>query len=154
LAPVGFFGSYVFDGTDWHGFDPDSGEAPDVVAPWLSVDIHDSDFAVVRYAPPGPGSGTAYIGYTPRAYFEDESASAPTDVPREAAGLASWLVRQQGRSDEAGLRELVASFLADDSPDDLDDAGLEDDAEVFVEVKVSRFLKAVAVPVPGELPRA
>jgi hypothetical protein len=152
---VGFFGSYVFDSTTWHGFDPDRDETPDIVAPWLSVNIHDSDFAIVRYEPPGPGTGTAYLGCTPRAYFEDESASAPTDVAREARGLALWLVRQQGRADEAELRELVASFLADDSPEDLDDdAGFEDDADIFVEVKVSRFLAAVAVPVPEGLPRA
>jgi hypothetical protein len=151
---VGFFGLYVFDGTAWHSFDPGSGETPDIVAPWLSVNIHDSDFAEVRYEPPGPGSGTAYLGFTPRAYFQDDSASAPTDVSREAEGLAVWLVRQQGRTDEAALQELVASFLADDSPEDLDDAGLEDDADIFVEVKVSKFLTAVGVPAPDDLPGA
>jgi hypothetical protein len=118
--------------------------------PWLSVYIHDSDIATVRYEPAGPGSGTAYLGYTPRTYFDDESASAPADVLREAEGLAFWLARQQGRSDEAELRELIASFLAGDireqHDDDLDDAG------IFVEVKVSRFLNAVGLPVPRELP--
>jgi hypothetical protein len=50
------------------------------------------------YEPAGPGSGTAYLGYTPRTYVDDESASAPADVLREAEGLASWLARQHGRS--------------------------------------------------------
>ena len=67
-------------------------------APWLSVDIYDSDFATVRYEPPGPGSGTAYLGNTPRTYFGNESASASTDVLREADGLASWLAQQQEKS--------------------------------------------------------
>jgi hypothetical protein len=153
---VGFFGGYVFDGSSWHGFDPDSPQAPDIAAPWLSVDIYDSDFAVLRYEPTGPGSGTAYLGFTPRTYFEDESASAPTDVLREAEGLASWLAQQQGRSDETELRELIASFLADDIQeqqlDDDADVGDLDDADIFVEVKVSEFLKAVRLPVPDELP--
>jgi hypothetical protein len=148
--PKGFFGRYIFDGSTWHGFDPDSGQRPDLATPWLSVYIHDSDIATVRYEPAGPGSGTAYLGYTPRTYFDDESASAPADVLREAEGLAFWLARQQGRSDEAELRELIASFLAGDireqHDDDLDDAG------IFVEVKVSRFLNAVGLPVPRELP--
>jgi hypothetical protein len=115
---VGFFGSYVFDGSTWHGFDPDSDRWPDIAAPWLSVSIHDSDFAAVRYEPVGLGSGIAYLGCTPRAYLGDESASAPAGVFREAGGLASWLARQQGRSDEAGLRDLIASFLAGDVPEE------------------------------------
>lgn len=157
--PVGFFGSYVFDGSTWHRFDPDSDRWPDIAAPWLSVSIHDSDIATVRYEPGGPGSGTAYLGSTPRVYFGDESASAPADMLREAEGLASWLARQQGRRDEIDLRDLIASFLADDIPEqrlhvDTDvvaDAGDLDDAEIFVEVKVSRFLRAVGLPVPHEL---
>jgi hypothetical protein len=153
---VGFFGSYVFDGNAWHGYDPDSGQMPDIAGPWLSVDIHDSDIATVRYEPPGPGSGTAYLGFTPMVYFGSESALAPTDVRREAGGLAFWLARQQGRSDEPELRQLIASFLAEDFAgpqagpgDDADDL---DEAHIFVEIKVSELLKAVGLPVPDELP--
>jgi hypothetical protein len=161
LASVGFFGGYVFDGSTWCGLDPDSSQALELAAPWLSVDIYDSDIATVRYEPAGPGSGIAYLGCTPRTYFEDDSASAPTDVLREAEGLAFWLARQQGRGDEAELRELIASFLADDIQEqqlDDDDSGFEDDAddldnaEIFVEVKAARFLQAVGLPVPHELP--
>jgi len=152
LTSVGFFGSYVFDGNAWHGYDPDSDQIPDVASPWLSVDIHDSDIATVRYEPAGPGSGTAYLGFTPRMYFGSESALAPTDVHREAEGLASWLARQQGRSD----RQLIASFLAEDireqPPDPEDDADDLDDAGIFVEIKVSEFLKTMGLPVPDELP--
>ena len=157
---MGFFGGYVFDGTTWHGFDLDSDHRLDIAAPWLSVYIHDSDIATVRYQPHGPGSGTAYLGYTPRTYFDDESASEPADVFREAEGLALWLIRQRDRNDAVELRELIAPFLAGDfreqqsgehadgaeNADDLDDAG------IFVEVKVSRFLTAAGLPVPHELP--
>lgn len=157
---MGFFGGYVFDGSTWRGFDPDSGQWPDIAAPWLSVYVYDSDIATVRYEPGGPGFGIAYLGHTPRVYFGDESASAPADVLREAEGLAFWLARQQGRSDEAELRELIASFLADDIPEQQipdhasagTDAGDLDDAGIFVEIKVSRFLAAVGLLVPSELP--
>ena len=81
---MGFFGGYVFDGSTWREFDPDSDQWPDIAAPWLSVYIHDSDIATVRYEPGGPGSGIAYLGHTPRVYFGDESASAPAEVLREA----------------------------------------------------------------------
>jgi hypothetical protein len=159
-APGGFFGGYVFDGSTWRGFDPDSGQWPDIAAPWLSVYVHDSGIATVRYEPGGPGSGIAYLGRTPRVYFGDESASAPAGVLREAEGLAFWLARQQGRSDEAELRDLIASFLAGDIPEqqihDHASAGTDpgdlDDPGVFVEIKVSRFLAAVGLPVPPELP--
>lgn len=158
---MGFFGGYIFDGSSWQDFDPNSGQASASAVGWLSIYIYDSDIAEVRYKPTGPGSGTAYLGYTPRAYYEDESASAPADVAREAAGLASWLARQQGRADEAQLRQVIAPFIAGDTPEQLDDieeddddAGLEDEADIFVEAKVSRFLKAVGLPVPEGLPRA
>lgn len=158
---MGFFGEYVFDGSAWRSFGPEPDQAPTVPAPWLCLYIYDSDIATVRYEPAGPGSGTAYLGVTPRTYFEDESASAPTDVSREAEGLAFWLAQQQGRTDMAHLRDLIESFLAEDvegQPPDDDDEDSEDganeldDADVFVEVKVSRFLKAVGLPVPDELP--
>ena len=134
LVSVGFFGRYVFDGRTWQDFEPGSGHEPDIEAPWLSVDIYDSDFATVRYEPPGPGSGTAYLGNTPRTYFDAESASVP---------IVS-----------AELPELIASFLASDSRDEQpgDDADLSD-ADIFVQIKVSRFLRAVGFPLPQALPR-
>jgi hypothetical protein len=83
-------------------------------------------------------------------------------VRREAEGLALWLARQQGTDDEAELRELIASFLTadireqqlDDDARIGDDAGVLDDADIFVEVKVSRFLNAIGLPIPHELPSA
>jgi hypothetical protein len=121
------------------------------------VEIYDSDFATVRYEPSGPGSGTAYLGCTPRTYFQDKSASASTDVRLEAQGLTSWLTQQPGAvpaggGGEAEFRDRIASFLAADEDDgdadlDADDRG---DADDLVEEKVSEFLRALGLPVPDE----
>jgi len=154
FTSAGFFGGYVFDGSSWHDFDPDSGQIPAGAAPWLSIYVYDSDLATVWYEPAGFGSGTAYLGYTPRAYFDDELASAAADVTREAAGLASWLARSRAGLTRRNFRSWTAPFIADDIPEQLDDlddddAGFEDDADILVEIKVSRFLKAIGVPVLG-----
>jgi hypothetical protein len=45
----------------------------------LLIDIHGSDITTITYQPTGSGSGVAYLGVTPRTYFEDPWASAPTD---------------------------------------------------------------------------
>ncbi len=85
---MGVFGTYLFDGTRWT--EQDSEDEPTAAGPWLWIDIHDSDVATVKYRPIGPGTGIAFLGFTPRVYFEDDSASDPTDVDREANGLAAW----------------------------------------------------------------
>ncbi|MBQ1028902.1 hypothetical protein KBX26_02625 [Micromonospora sp. C97] len=154
---MGFFGTYLFDGGRWtaHG----ANEQPALPEPWLLVDIHDSDIATLTYRPAGPGSGIAYLGYTPRTYFENPDASAPTDVVREAAGLSVWWAQQRGgasdieRSAKEGeLTAYLAADLdpADIGPDDEDDDDL-DDAEIFVEVKAARFLTALGLPTPDAL---
>jgi hypothetical protein len=178
---VGFFGGFVFDGRDWQHFDPYTGarpNRPELAEPWLSVVIYDSDIADLQYRPAGPGTGTAYLGDTPRRYFDDENASAPTDVSREAEGLASWVARLRGGSDESQLQDLILSFLASDDDDDEDDTDTDDEdesddddaedaesddedaddfadddlAETFVEVKLVRFLAACGLAVPEGLP--
>ena len=152
---MGFFGGYLLDGHGWRSFEPFSEVTMETLGPWLSLEIFDSDFVVIRYFPPGPGSGSAYLGCTPRSYWDNESESAPTDVQREAAGLAAWLPQFQDRSDEAGLQELIEPFLASDEDDDFDDLddGEEDPAEIFAEIKAARFLHAVGLPVPDDLAR-
>jgi len=158
---VGFFGGFVFDGRNWREFDAYSGARPKLAEPWLSVVIYDSDIADIQYRPTGAGSGTAYLGHTPRSYFGDENASAPTDVSREAEGLASWLVQMHAGSDELELQDLITSFLASDRVSDEDrdhgdefaDNHADDDlADTFVEVKLAGLLAAVGLPVPPGLP--
>jgi hypothetical protein len=105
----------------------------------------------------------AYLGHTPRTYFEDADASVPTDVRREAAGPTSWWARLHGGADDAQRSakeaELVAYLAEDRDPeaDDLDDEDDDvdgmDEADVFVEVKTARFPGALGLPMPGELPR-
>lgn len=169
---MGFFGTWLYEATRrrWSPAlpavddvrQPVRGDAvPDATEPWLLVDIHDSDVTVVTYRPVGRGTGVAYLGITPRTYFEDEGASAPTDVVREAQGLADWWRIHHGADDaghEAKAVELRA-FLAEDidpadidldEDEDLDDEDL-DDEDIFVEVKTRRFLAALDLPVPVEL---
>ena len=146
---MGFFGTYRFSGTAWSAADP---SGPDDMEPFLLVDIHDSDITSVTYAPAGPGTGTAYLGFTPRIYFESEDASAPTDVDREARGLAAWwasLHPDATVADQHAKQLEIAAFLAaDEEPPDEDPS---DDADVFVEIKTARFLSAMGLPLPPDL---
>ncbi|MCE7008904.1 hypothetical protein LWC34_39750 [Kibdelosporangium philippinense] len=141
---MGLFGTYLYDGDKWTPHDNDV--RPDVSGPWLMVDIHDSDIGTVSYSPAGPGTGVAYIGVTPRVYFADETASAPTDVVREAEGLAAW--REELGASAVTSDDLV-DFLAEDEEVDWDEE--DSDVEVFVETKVSEFLTALSLPVPDDL---
>ncbi|GAA5014810.1 hypothetical protein [Actinopolymorpha pittospori] len=152
---MGFFGTYAYDGSRWV-----AGQSQPVAEPWLQLDIHDSDITTVRYRPVGSGTGVAYLGTTPRTYFEDQIASAPTDVAREAAGLANWWAQLRGgvneveRSDKEA--ELAGYLAYDEDPAEIDldedeDVDQLDDAEIFVEVKTARFLETLGLPLPEDL---
>lgn len=147
---MGFFGTYHFDGTAWSETDPDGGLSGS--EPWLWVDVYDSDFATLRYGPAGSGTGTSYLGLTPRIYFDSTNASAPTDVGREARGLVEWWASRHpdaSGADQEAKEAEIASFLAsDDEPPDDEPA---DDADIFVEIKTARFLVAMGLPLPDEL---
>ena len=148
---MGFFGTYLFDGTAWTV--QEKVHEPTIPEPWMLISIHDSDLAMVIYGPSGPAAGFAYLGFTPRTYFEDDTESPPTDIVREAKGLAAWWAGRNPDASEltraAKARELRAFLAADGvQPDMADDA---DDAEVFVEVKVARFLAALGLPIPEDL---
>ncbi|MCP2271133.1 hypothetical protein [Actinokineospora diospyrosa] len=134
------FGRYVYDGSRWHAREEwDDSVQPDV---WLTLDVFDSDLASVRYFPNGPGAGVAYLGHTPRAYFGEDEASEPTDVRREAAGLAAWWAATGGAGDTAGKADEIAGLLA------ADDGSHE--GETFVEDQAARFLAALGVPLPAD----
>ncbi|MEU7751210.1 hypothetical protein AB0B57_04070 [Micromonospora sp. NPDC049101] len=77
-----------------------------------------------------------------------------------AAGLSFWWAQQRGGASatERGAKEdEVAAHLAEDlDPADIDlddDDDDLDDADVFVEVRTARFLGALDLPVPDDLPR-
>jgi hypothetical protein len=100
------------------------------------------------------GNGIAYLGVTPRTYFEDPNASMPTDAAREAQALGEWRSQQHRGGDnverEVTAAELAANIAADIDPDHL--AADEDDhedlngADIFVEVKTAHFLAALGLP--------
>ncbi|MEU8328636.1 hypothetical protein [Micromonospora sp. NPDC048839] len=153
---MGFFGTYLFAEGRWTAQAP--GQQATSPEPWLLVDIHDSDIATLTYRPAGPGSGVAYLGYTPRTYFESPDASAPTDVVREAAGLSEWWAQHRGGSSdtERSAKEgEITTFLAEDlDPADMDDDDDDDDGDdTFVDVKTARLLTALDLPVPDDLSR-
>ena len=154
MFAVGFFGTYAYEHGSWKTLS--EGELPPLDEPSLWIDIHDSDITSVVYAPVGPGSGVAYLGLTPRTYFENPNASDPTDVLREAAGLAAWWALHNSGDVAAKQAEILGFLASDENPDDFEwnedeDVDMIDDGEVFVEVKTQRFLAALGLPVPYDL---
>jgi len=120
------------------------------VEPWLHIEIHDSDIGIIRYGPSGNGSGLAFVGITPRIYFEDPTASPPTDPDREALGLAGWAEGAVGRDFDA-LRSAIRPYLAEDveSECDASDDDELDDSDIFVEVKAARLLTTLGMTPPA-----
>ncbi|SMC69147.1 hypothetical protein [Lentzea albidocapillata] len=154
MFTVGFFGTYAYEHGSWKTLS--EGELPPLAEPFLWIDIHDSDITSVVYAPAGTGSGVAYLGLTPRTYFENPSASDPTDVLQEAAGLAEWWALSRSGDVPAKQAELLAFLAEDEDPNafewaESEDVAEIDDGEVFVEVKTRRFLAALDLPVPDGL---
>lgn len=145
---MGFFGAYMYADGRWSETDPDAGPSAPPAEPWLTVSVHDSDWAAVRYAPAGPGTGEAFLGMTPRVYFEDDEASAPTDPSREASGLAAWASATGAAAVDAATMER---FLAGDDDEEPDPDADVPDEDVFVELKCRRFLAALGLPVPADL---
>ena len=150
MCVVGFFGTYAFEHGQWKTLS--EGELPPLAEPFLWIDVHDSDITSVVYAPAGPGSGVAYLGLTPRTYFENPNASDPTDVLREAAGLAAWWALHNSGDVTAKQAEILGYLASDEEPGDftIDEQDVED-ADVFVEIKTARFLGELGLPVPYDL---
>ena len=105
----------------------------------LRLDVHDSDIATVEYAPAPPGRGRLYLGYEPRDYFEDETASEPVDRPTEADAFAAWVLDARARVIEAA-DVLALLAVPGEEPDDL-----------FVEQTLARLLALAGTGVPEDL---
>ncbi|WP_434438778.1 hypothetical protein [Lentzea sp. E54] len=84
MFSVGFFGTYAYEHGSWKTLS--EGELPPLDEPSLWIDIHDSDITSVVYAPTGPGSGVAYLGLTPRTYFEEPQRLRPDRCPPRGGG--------------------------------------------------------------------
>jgi hypothetical protein len=152
---MGFSGTYLYDGRRW--MSQERGQRPEVAEPWLMVDVHDSDFTAITYCPAGPGNGVAYLGRAPRGTLKGDKTWTAADIEREAGGLVSWWARIHGSVDETGLeakKRQIAEYLSGDGGSaevKPGDGGQRDAAELFAELKTSRFLVALDLPVPDEL---
>lgn len=159
-------GGWLFQGCAWRPLALPSARSDDIAirrigslrTPWLHLRIQDSAVATLRYAPCLKGSGVAYLGLSPRAYFGPTSPAPTVDRDREAAAIAAWVAGTNGsqgsRPDRpADLASVVWDFLApDELPDwDNEDADQVPDEDIFVEFKVLRFLAAVGLPRPTGL---
>ena len=107
---------------------------------WLRVDIHDSDIATIDFRPAPFGRGRFYLGFQPRDYFEDPSASDPVDNEAEAQAFADWA---------KGV--LGSHVTADDIRPLLAEAGVEEPDEVFVEDAVKHMVALLGLELPEEL---
>ena len=142
---MGWFGSYLYDGTSWTEIDGMPTTEPEF---GMFVYIHDSDYALVRYTPPFRGTGEAFLGFTANAYFETDDDPA-TDTAREASGLHDWCVAHLGAApDEATIADCLA---ADDDPLEEEDAREYEEWEFFAEQRTARFLLMLGVPLPEAL---
>ncbi|MCD9197830.1 hypothetical protein [Aeromicrobium wangtongii] len=130
---MGLFATFVFAGGSWDGSADQT--------PRFAAKVHDSDFVTIDYAPAlAGGTGHCYVGFEPRHYFEDETASDPVDTDAEARGLAAWAADVRGTViDPDVVRGLLASPEGDEAPD------------VFVEAALVRLLLALGLPLPEDL---
>lgn len=135
---MGFFGAYMYAEGRWSDVDMDD-EVSTPAEPWMFVLIYDGDIGTVRYAPSGEAAGEAFVGFTPRVYFDDENASRPTDPARESHGLAAWARAVVGSEVDASQ---VASFLASDDSDDSDGV---------VETHLAELLTYLGLTLPADL---
>jgi hypothetical protein len=148
---MGFSGAYVYSGGQWTPQEP--GQRPDAAEPWLMMDVHDSDFTTVTYHPAEPGADVVYLGRPPH------SAQAQADTERAAEGLARWWGRLHQTADDgefdAKRRQIAAYLMVDPGSGEPKpgDGGEKDPAETFAELKTTRFLVALDLPVPEPLIR-
>lgn len=128
---MGTFATHIFSNGAWGG--TTAGDS------WLSIDIHDSDIATIEYSPAPTGLGKFYMGFQPRDYFEDPTASSDVDNASEATAFVAWADQVLGVSISAdSLLPLMAEDSAEDPMDD------------FVGETVERLLTLLQLPVPTD----
>lgn len=129
---MGYFGTFAFSNGRWAETPTDN--------QYLGIDIHDSSIATIDYQPAANGHGRFYLGYEPRHYFDDPSASQPIDTAAETAGFIAWVSNVIGVDLSA---EQLTPLLADA------DGGEPDD--VFVEDTVVTLINLLGLPLPADL---
>jgi hypothetical protein len=150
---MGFSGAYVYSGGQWTSLE--RRQRSEFAEPWLMVDVHDSDFTTVTYSPAEPGTGVVYLGQAPNS---PQATTSQADAERAAEGLARWWAGLHETDDEEfdAKRRQIAAYLARDPSSDQPkpgDGGERDPAEIFAELKTTRFLVALDLPVPEALIR-
>lgn len=135
--PVEFPPIADFDEQYWTGGRWQHTEHP--VEPWLRVDVHDSDFAEVTFAPvEPPARGRFFVGIHPVVYFGTAPESPPEDPAIEAPALAAWAERVTDTRVDA---DEVGSFMATTD-------GRNEKEDVFVEETLERLLDILLIGVP------
>lgn len=130
---MGYFGVHLHTGGGWR-------EDPAPGAPFLRVEIHDSDLAIVSFWSSG-AAGLFYLGFQPSDYFQDPAASRAVDNDTETAAFVTWARDVHGVTVDPGA---VRPFLAE--------AGTrEEPVDVFVEATLARLLQLLRLPLPSEL---
>ena len=130
---MGFFGTFVY--SDGHWSEAASG------SPYLSIEVHDSDIATVTFVPAGTSEGIFYLGFQPRDYFEDPTASGPVDLDAESTGVTTWASQILGTEvAPEDVRPLLAV------------AGTTEPKDDFVELTVGRLLALLNLPIPDGFP--
>ena len=117
---------------------------------YLSIEIHDSDIATVDYRPVLSGSGRFYLGYEPREYFDDPTASAPVDRNRELQAMVEWTSQVLGRKVDSDALAALLATLGAEPADDL----VEDTVEKFLGLlglSTPTTLRSPAEPPSGAL---
>ncbi|MDQ0894476.1 hypothetical protein [Agromyces ramosus] len=133
---MGSFEAYVFVDGRWSSHEASRG-------PFLAVSLHDSDIATVTYAPGPQHGGLAYLGFQPRDYFEDPTASDEVNLDEQAAGLSVWARDVlSAEVDPARVRSLLA------------ESGIEEPMDDFVEDTVRRLITVLGLPLPDDLAAA
>jgi hypothetical protein len=129
---MGFFGNFVFSDGRW-------AEGP-TSDRFLSIDIHDSDFATIEYQPSGHSQGRFCLGLEPRHYFEDPTASQQVDVAEESKGFIAWAEAVLGARVSP---DQVRTLMADPDGADPDNP--------FVEDTVIQLIAILGLPLPTDL---
>lgn len=137
---MGLFATFIYAEDEWTVEDEPESDAVFPAGPFLAALVHDSDFVEVAYSPAPDGGGNAYLGFQPRDYFEDPTASDDVDLDLEAEGLAQWASAVTSTSvSAAAIRALLA------------DEGVEEPVDDFAEETLARLIVLLGLPVPSEL---
>lgn len=129
---MGQSGAFTFSDGAWS-----TGEPSHSPLPFIFVEIHDSDVAIVAFSPAPEGADRFAVGLVdPATYFKGTPAVGLADKGRAARAFAGWLRKNQGQSIDAGVVEsFIAASAAESVPE-----------EYFVEEIVLQLFDLAGLP--------